>query len=246
MHNVWFMLGTILLVAFVFEMINGFHDTANAIATTVSTRVLTPRGAIILAACLNFAGAFLSTSLLPRLFPNVFRQAVASTISKGLVNPAVVPQHVILAALCAAIVWGLITWRLGLPSSSSHALIGGLLGASMIDFMSVSVVNWYGVWNKVILWLIASPIIGFFVAFLFMNLLFELLRKVSQYVAVKWFSKLQIVSASLMAFAHGSNDAQKTMGIITMALISLSAGHAGALPAWMLPSTDYPIPLWVI
>ncbi|MCL2463065.1 MAG: inorganic phosphate transporter, partial [Defluviitaleaceae bacterium] len=156
--------------------------------------------------------------------------------------------HVILAALCAAIIWGLVTWRLGLPSSSSHAVIGGLVGASLVDFMQVGVVNWFGVWNKVILWLFASPLIGFVAAFLLMNLLFELLRKVSQYIANKWFSKLQIVSASLMAFSHGSNDAQKTMGIITMALVSITAANpgGGTLPGWMLPSANHPIPLWVI
>ena len=243
MLNVWLILSIILIAAFIFEFINGFHDTANSIATTVSTRVLSPRAAIIMAATLNFFGAYASTTLLPKLLPNIYH-SVAGTISKGLVN-GTVAQHVILAALCAAIVWGLFTWRLGLPSSSSHALIGGLLGASMIDVMRVGVVNWFGVWDKVILWLFASPVIGFIVAFLVMNLLFELLRNVSQYVANKWFSKLQLVSAGLMAFAHGTNDAQKTMGIITMALLSIQAGHIGALPAWMLPVANEP-PLWVI
>ena len=245
MLNVWLILSIILLAAFVFEFINGFHDTANSIATTVSTRVLSPRGAILMAAVLNFVGAYASTPLLPELFPNVFKHAVAKTISKGLINETV-PQHVIIAALCAAIIWGLVTWRLGLPSSSSHAVIGGLLGASIVDFWHVGIVNWFGVWDKVILWLFASPVIGFIVAFLVMNLLFELLRKVSMYVATRWFSKLQIFSAAFMAFSHGSNDAQKTMGIITMALISLGATHTGEFPAWMMPSESHPIPFWVI
>ena len=242
MDNVWLILGVILVVAMGFEFINGFHDTANSIATTVSTRVLSPRVAIVMAATFNFIGAYVSTTL--------FKHGVAKTIAAGLINdPNSVPQHVILGALCAAILWGLFTWRMGLPSSSSHALIGGLLGASIIDFLNVGVVNWSGVWNKVVLWLFASPVIGFVIAFLIMNLLFELLRKVSKFIAVKVFSKLQIVSSAFMAFSHGSNDAQKTMGILTLAMISISNSHPGQLPAWMMPIANiqsHEPPLWII
>ncbi|MDP4121030.1 MAG: inorganic phosphate transporter [Bacillota bacterium] len=228
----------VLLVALTFTFINGFHDTANSIATTVSTRVLSPKAAIAMAAILNFVGAYVSTTFFGS-------GSVAGTISKGLVS-GTVEQHVITSALVAAIIWGLFTWKRGLPSSSSHALIGGLLGAAIVDAMSTNSIQWNGVLDKVIIPLIASPIIGLLAGFLVMNLLFEILRGLSQYMVNRWFSKLQIVSSAFMAFSHGSNDAQKTMGIITMSLLTLNATHPGELPQWMLPSASHAIPFWVI
>lgn len=214
------MLIAVIAIALTFDFINGFHDTANAIATSVSTRVLSPRQAIIMAAVLNFVGALVSES-------------VAKTISSGLVNGHL-EQYVIVAALLAAVIWDLITWYIGLPSSSSHALIGGLVGAAMVYTMSFDKIVWSGVLDKVIIPLITSPLIGFAFGYLIMSSLYEILRPFSQKLVNKWFSKLQIVSAALMAFSHGSNDAQKSMGIITLALVS-----AGTL------SSDAGIPIMV-
>jgi PiT family inorganic phosphate transporter len=201
-----FSLVIVIVLALAFDFINGFHDTANSIATTVSTRALSPKIAIVFAASLNLVGALVSVN-------------VAQTISKGLVNGKV-EDYVIIATLIAAIIWDLITWYLGIPSSSSHALIGALIGSSLVYSFSIKEIIWSGVFNKVIVWLVASPIIGLIIGFLFMKLLFKVLSRLSQYVVNRWFSKLQILSAGLMAFAHGSNDAQKSMGIITLALVS--------------------------
>lgn len=211
---------TVVILALCFDFINGFHDTANSIATSVSTRVLTPRQAIFMAAILNFIGALVS-------------EKVAHTISKGLVH-GTLEQYVIIAALISAIVWDLITWYLGIPCSSSHALIGGLVGASIMYAWSFDKIIWSGVWEKVVLPLITSPLVGFLFGYVIMSLLFELLRPFTQKIVTKYFSKLQILSAALMAYTHGNNDAQKSMGIITLALVS-----AGYL------SSDSGIPLWV-
>lgn len=196
----------VVVAALSFDFINGFHDTANSIATSVSTRVLSPRTAIIMAASLNFLGALTSEN-------------VAKTISKGLVKGSV-EQYVIIAALLAAIIWNLITWYFGIPSSSSHALIGGLIGASIAYALSFDKIMWNGVWSKVVIPLITSPLVGLLVGFMVMKFLFRLLASLSQRVVNKYFSKLQILSAAFMAYAHGNNDAQKSMGIITLALVT--------------------------
>ncbi len=222
----------ILILALLFEFINGFHDTANSIATSVSTRVITPRNAIIMAAGLNFVGALAST-------------AVAKTISSGLID-GYVALHVIASALIAAIIWNLFTWVIGLPSSSSHALIGSLLGAHISDVMSFDGIIWSGVLEKVIFPLISSPIIGFVVGLLVMDILFEVLRPLSQNAVNKYFSKFQVLSAAFMSFSHGSNDAQKTIGIIYMTILSLGASNPGQLPAWVNSHTRGDIPIWVI
>lgn len=200
------MLVLVIVLALAFDFINGFHDTANSIATSVSTRVLTPRAAILMSATLNFVGALVSVK-------------VAETISSGIVNESL-DQHVIAAALFGAIVWNLITWYLALPSSSSHALIGSLIGAAIVSSGSIKVVCWVNIWDKVIVPLFTSPLIGLVIGFIFMRFLFIILRPFSQRTVNKYFSKLQILSAALMAYSHGSNDAQKTMGVITMALVS--------------------------
>lgn len=210
----------VIIAALAFEFINGFHDTANAIATSVYTRALTAKNAIILAAIMNFVGALVS-------------EKVAMTISTGLVDVAL-EQYVILAALIAAIIWNLITWYLGIPSSSSHALIGGLIGATIVYTMSFEHILWGGVLEKVIIPLFTSPLLGFLFGFLLMSSLFKGLENWSQRNVNKVFIKLQLFSAALVAFSHGNNDAQKTMGIITLALITggmLEHGHG--VPMWV-------------
>jgi len=209
-------------LAVLFDYINGFHDTANAIATSVSTRALKPEQAILLSATANFVGALTGT-------------AVAKTIASGL---AVTPdgaqgQVVVAAALVGAIIWNLITWRLGIPSSSSHALIGGLLGAVIVA-SGIEAVKMEGVRDKVLVPLVVSPILGITIGFLLMVVLLNVFRNAHPRRLNERFRRLQVASAAYMAFSHGSNDAQKTMGIMTLALFT----------AGLLPSTD--VPLWVI
>ncbi|HET9613966.1 MAG TPA: inorganic phosphate transporter [Candidatus Limnocylindrales bacterium] len=213
----------VLGLAVLFDYINGFHDTANAIATSVSTRALRPEHAILMSATANFVGALTGT-------------AVASTISKGLADtPTGAPgQTIVAAALVGAIVWNLITWRLGIPSSSSHALIGGLLGAVAAS-VGAQAIKVDGVVNKVVVPLVLSPVLGILIAFLTMVVILNVFRRANPRRINDRFRRLQVLSAAAMAFSHGSNDAQKTMGIMTLALVA-----AGLLP------TDASIPLWVI
>ncbi len=201
----------VLVLAVVFDYINGFHDTANAIATSVATRALRPAHAILMAAAFNFIGAFAGT-------------AVAKTIGAGLVDDQTTTQAVVIASLVGAIAWNLITWRLGIPSSSSHALIGGLIGATVIA-AGWGALNLSGIFYKVLVPLVTSPLIGFFGALLLIVALFWIFRRSARRPLAHRFRRLQVLSAGFMAFAHGSNDAQKTMGIITLALVS-----AGLIP----------------
>lgn len=213
----------VVVLALGFDFINGFHDTANSIATSVSTRVLSPRQAILMSAILNFVGALMSSK-------------VAHTITSGLVDGTMIKvQYVIIATLIASIIWDLITWYFGIPSSSSHALIGALIGSSIAYSGGLSIVKWKGVLDKVVIPLVTSPIIGFVIGYIFMTFLYKLLRPFSQRFVNKWFSKFQIFSAALMAYSHGNNDAQKSMGIITLALIgaNLNNGHTGVQP-WVM------------
>ncbi|HET9438318.1 MAG TPA: inorganic phosphate transporter [Gaiellaceae bacterium] len=212
----------VVAVALFFDFTNGFHDTANAIATSVSTRALTPRTAVLLAAILNFVGAFASF-------------AVAATIAKGIVNPDAITLSVILAGLVGAITWNLITWFLGLPSSSSHALIGGV-GGSAIAASGLDVVNWSGIWDKVVIPGVLSPTIGFAAAFALVIGVIWVIRRRSPTRVNRVFRRAQIVSGSFVAFTHGTNDAQKTMGIIALALVV--SGHLD-------PDFSRP-PVWVI
>jgi len=209
------MLIIVIVLALTFDFINGFHDTANSIATSISTRVLTPRQAITMSAALNFVGALVSVK-------------VAGTIATGIVRGAL-EQYVIAAALIGAIIWNLLTWYLALPSSSSHALIGSLIGSAIVVSGSIKVVYWNNVVDKVIIPLFTSPLLGLFFGYLVMKFLYLILRPLSQRTVNKHFSKLQILSAAVMAYSHGSNDAQKTMGIITFALVSSGVidGEAG-------------------
>lgn len=210
----------VIAIAFVFEFINGFHDTANAIATSVYTKALTPRKAILLAACMNLLGAMVS-------------EKVAGTISKGITDVKL-EQYVIMAALIGAIIWNLFTWWKGIPSSSSHALIGSLVGAVIVYTSGLQDVMWTGVLTKVVIPLFTSPLLGMLIGFLAMKLIYKLFRKWSQNRVNKLFLKLQIPSSAFVAFSHGNNDAQKTMGIITLALVT-----GGVLDA------DSGVPFWV-
>jgi len=234
----------VILAALVFEFINGFHDTANSIATVVATKVLTPTQAVILAAATNLVGAFSGT-------------AVAKTISSGLVDTGLVTitSEVLICALVGAIVWNLITWALGLPSSSSHALIGGLCGAALAaGHNNFDVLIWSktaAVWteNKGLLWkviipMVSSPIAGFTLGIVIMGSLMGIISgmnslggAIARAARPKWvnavFGKAQLLSAGYMGFAHGSNDAQKTMGIIALSIFTAnSAGTLDQLPAW--------------
>jgi len=212
----------VVAVALFFDFTNGFHDTANSIATSVSTRAMSPRSAVALAAVLNFAGAFVSIK-------------VAATVAKGIVDPATVTLNVVLAGLVGAITWNLITWYLGLPSSSSHALIGGIIGSS-VAASGWDVVQWHGLWTKVLKPSLLAPFLGVALGFALIIGIVWLIRRRSP-ARVNWvFRRLQLVSGSFVAFTHGTNDAQKTMGIIALALVA--SGHLD-------PNFERP-PTWVI
>jgi len=199
------MLCLVILAALLFDYINGFHDTANAIATCISTRALSVRSAILMAAVLNFAGAMISTK-------------VATTIGKGIVDSSNVTQMVVLAGVAGAIIWNLVTWYYGLPSSSSHAIIGGIMGA-VFAHAGLSALKWGGL-KKIILALVLSPILGTAVGFIFMLILYRVFRNHAPSGLNKNFRRMQIASAALMAFSHGTADAQKSMGVITLSLVS--------------------------
>jgi PiT family inorganic phosphate transporter len=209
----------IVVCALAFDFINGFHDTANSIATVVSTRVLSPRTAILMSASLNFIGALCFTK-------------VAETIAKGLVIGAT--QPLILAAIFGAIVWNLITWYFGIPSSSSHALVGGLIGAAWAH-AGTNTINWTGVRDKVLIPLVGSPLSGLILGLILMWIIGALFAHRHAGSTGKLFRSLQVFSSAFMSFMHGSNDAQKSMGIITLAV----AGYTGTNLAHQT------VPVWV-
>jgi PiT family inorganic phosphate transporter len=210
----------IIVIALAFDYTNGFHDAANAIATAISTRALTPRVALIIAAVANFGGALLGTK-------------VASTIGKGIIDKPDGSHGLILvfAALVGAITWNLVTWYFGLPSSSSHALIGGLVGAAL---SAGTVVKWTGVIDKVLLPMVISPLVGFCLAYLIMMGILWGFRRANPGRVNRGFRRAQIFSATALAVGHGLQDAQKTMGVIVLALVV--GGY----------QTDYSVPIWVI
>ena len=210
-----------IILALVFDFINGFHDAANSIATIVSTRVLKPQWAVVWAAFFNFI-AFL-----------VFDLHVAKTIGKGVINPSIIDPLLIFAALIGAIIWNLITWYYGIPSSSSHALIGGLAGAAVAK-VGVSGVNAAG-FAKIGASIVLSPMFGMILGFMFMTAVIRTLFKSPPRKVDKWFRRLQLVSASLYSIGHGGNDAQKTMGIIAVLLFSV--GKLGK---------EFNVPLWIV
>lgn len=204
----------VILVALIFELINGFHDAANSIATVVSTKVLTPTQGIVIAAVFELIGALTGT-------------AVATTIGKDLVDIHFVTLTTILCGLIGGIIWNLLTWWLGLPSSSSHALMGGLCGAALASAGGDwSVIKFEGMRNKVLIPMITSPIAGFFIAFTVMGVLLWSLRSLRPQTINRTFGKLQIAAAAFMGFSHGTNDAQKTMGVIALTLFTATGSGA--------------------
>ena len=225
----------IVIVAFIFDFINGFHDSANSIATIVGTRVLSPIAAVIWAAFFNFIAAF------------VFTTAVAKAIGKGLIDLNIVTPSVILAGLLGAIIWDLITWVYGIPSSSSHALIGGYAGAAIAK-AGWSALLWGPKWIETLSFIVISPLFGLALGFSLMVALYWIFRRASPARVNRFFRRGQLVSSALFSLAHGGNDAQKTMGIILGLLVSvepLLARETGWLRALYIPNADN-IPLWVI
>jgi inorganic phosphate transporter, PiT family len=217
-------LGTLVLLvalALAFDFMNGFHDAANSIATVVSTGVLKPQHAVAWAAFFNLVAIM------------VFQLKVAATVGKGIVDPGIVDHYVVFGALIGAISWNVITWYFGLPSSSSHALIGGIIGATIAKAGSSALIA-SGIW-KVVIFIFVSPLMGFILGGLLMVLVAWIFRRTSPSRVDRWFRRLQLVSASLYSLGHGGNDAQKTIGIIWMLLIA-----AGAM------ASNDPVPMWVI
>jgi PiT family inorganic phosphate transporter len=213
------LLVVVVAVALGFDFTNGFHDTANAVATSVSTRALSPRFAVAIASAANLAGAFVTT-------------AVAKTVGKGIIDTGLANTHTVLAALFGAIAWNLLTWWLGLPSSSSHALIGGLVGAALVQSGSGGV-QWHGLAHKVVIPAFAAPLIAFGGAFLFLVAIFWIFQRLRLGAANKTFRIGQLASGTFMAFTHGANDAQKTMGVIALALLAHRGGDHFYIPIWV-------------
>jgi inorganic phosphate transporter, PiT family len=221
----------LIALALLFDYINGFHDAANAIATVVATRVLSPKTAIVYGALMNLVGAMAGTG-------------VAATVGKGLVNPNLVTLDVVFCGLMGAIIWNLITWYKGLPSSSSHALMGALVGAAFAAgaigmIPEAGLIHWEGLVQKALIPMVLSPILGFGIGFLVMLGLTWLVYRWSLPRTNKIFGVLQIVSAGMMAFSHGNNDAQKSMGIIALALMTYAHGQGQT-------GAEFHVPQWVI
>jgi len=209
----------LIIVALIFDYINGFHDAANSIATVVSTRVLSPGQAVVWAAVFNFIAAF------------TFGTAVAKTVGSGLVDIRLVTFSVIFAGLIGAIVWDLITWYFGLPTSSSHALIGGYAGAAVAKAGFVAIIA--SGWTKTLIFIVLAPLIGFVLGFTFMVAIFWIMRPFAPSRVDRYFRKLQLLSAAMYSLGHGANDAQKTMGIIAGALFAAGYIHEFTIPFWV-------------
>ncbi len=214
-----FLLVVVIALGLAFDFTNGFHDTANYVATWVGTRALSPRLTVLISAAANLAGAFVTT-------------AVATTIAKGIIDTGLQTNQTLLAALLGAITWNLLTWRIGLPSSSTHALIGGLIGAALVQ-SGANGVEWSGVWHKVIVPGVTSPVIGFLGAFALVVLIYRLLHRVTPGVTNRGFRLSQLASGTWLAFTHGANDAQKTMGVIALALTNSGKIDTFYIPTWV-------------
>src|SRR5947208_354957 len=214
-----FLLVVVIVAGLAFDFTNGFHDTANYVATWVGTRALSPRMAVLVSACANLAGAFVTT-------------AVAKTVGQGIIDTGLATETTVLAALLGAITWNLLTWRLGLPSSSTHALIGGLVGAALVQSGSEGV-DWHGVWEKVVVPGAVSPIIGFVASLLVMVLIYRIFFGASPGVAHRGFRYGQLLSGTWVAFTHGANDAQKTMGVLALALYTHGSIDSFYIPTWV-------------
>ena len=216
-----YVLGFLIILALLFDFMNGFHDAANAIATVVSTGVLKPQNAVLLAAFFNFIAIL------------IFQLKVATTVGKGTIDPSVVDHYVVFGALVGAIFWNLVTWYYGIPSSSSHALIGGLVGAAVAKAGTDSLISTGLI--KTISFIVLSPLLGFLFGSLMMVIVSWLFVRSTPQRVDKWFRRMQLLSASMYSLGHGGNDAQKTMGIIWMLLIAAGVSTASD-----------PLPLWVI
>ena len=211
----------LIVVALLFDFMNGFHDAANSIATVVSTGVLKPHQAVMMAAAFNFIALF------------VFQLKVATTVGKGIIDANIIDHYVVFGALSGAIAWNVITWYYGIPSSSSHALIGGLVGAAIVKAGASSLVSSGLI--KVVAFILISPLVGFLLASLLLVIATHLVRRVTPYRVDKWSRRLQLVSASMYSLGHGGNDAQKTAGIIWMLLIAYGAsGAKDGIPYWVV------------
>ena len=221
----------LVLLALAFDFMNGFHDAANSIATVVSTGVLKPGQAVVFAAFFYFVAFF------------IFHLSVAATIGKGVVIPNVVDTHVVFGALNGAITWNVITWYYGIPSSSSHALIGGIVGAVIAKAGSGALIS-TGIF-KIVAFIIVSPLMGFILGSLMMVLVAWTLRRKTPSQTDRWFRRLQLVSAAAYSLGHGGNDAQKTAGIIWLLLIAATTAQVQGLPVWMQATKDY-LPTWVV
>jgi PiT family inorganic phosphate transporter len=213
------LLTTLVVFSLIFDFLNGFHDSSNVVATVISSRSMPPRASLMLAAVAHFTAPFL------------FGVAVATTVGKGVIEPSAISPNVVLAAVLSAIVWNLITWFIGIPSSSSHALIGGLLGSAIVA-EGVGIIQLPGL-LKILVSLLISPPLGLLAAFIIMRILLFLLRNASPRISTV-FKRMQLITALTLSLSHGTNDAQKTMGVITMGLVA-----AGA-------QTDFAVPLWVV
>ncbi len=213
------LLVVVIVVALGFDFTNGFHDTANAVATSVSTRALTPRMAVLVASVANLAGAFVTT-------------AVAKTVGKDVVDSGLITTKTVLAALLGAIAWNLLTWWFGLPSSSSHALIGGLVGAALVQSGSDGVL-WHGLAHKIVIPALVAPLIAFTAAFALMLVIYWVFSRITRGVANRGFRFGQLASGTFMAFTHGANDAQKTMGVIALALFANGNLKEFEIPTWV-------------
>jgi inorganic phosphate transporter, PiT family len=213
------LLVVVVAVALGFDFTNGFHDTANYVATWVGTRALSPRLAVLVSAAANLAGAFVTT-------------AVAKTVGKGIIDTGLATEKTVLAALLGATVWNLLTWWVGLPSSSTHALIGGLVGAALVQSGSNGV-QWHGVWEKVVVPGAISPAVGFAAAFFLMVVIYRVFFRASPGVAHRGFRLGQLVTGTWVAFTHGANDAQKTMGVIALALVTHGNISHFYIPTWV-------------
>ena len=227
--SIW-TLGFLIFIALAFDFMNGFHDGANSISTIVATGALTPKQAVLFAAFFNFAALF------------VFQLKVAATIGKGTVDPAFVDYYVIFGALIGALAWNIITWYYGIPSSSSHALVGGLVGATCAKAMSGAPIVWSG-FGKILAFIIISPLVGFVIGALLMILMAWIFRKHTPHEASKWFRSGQLLAAALYSLGHGGNDAQKTIGIIWLLLITagVATKDVATLPMWVVYSCYFAI-----
>ena len=227
--NLW-ILALLILLGLAFDFMNGFHDGANSISTIVATGVMTPKQAVLFAAFFNFAALW------------VFHLKVAATIGKGTVDPNFVDYYVIFGALCGALAWNIITWAYGIPSSSSHALVGGLVGATVTKAGGIAPIVWSG-FGKILLFIIISPLVGFLIGGLLMVLVAWLFRHQSPGQVRRWFNYMQIFASGAYSLTHGGNDAQKTIGIIWLLLISAGAAttDVSTLPDWVIYSCYFAI-----